>query len=47
VNFIVVKDAFIQIRDVVSRGIIPKNSILPAVDKAAIICWIDSGTKNN
>jgi hypothetical protein len=41
------RDAAQQIRSAVSRGLMPMYSTLSAVDKAAIICWIDSGTKNN
>ena len=41
------KDAAQQIRSAVSRGLMPLNGTLTAADKAAIICWIDSGTKNN
>jgi hypothetical protein len=46
-EYTVARDAAQQIRTAVDRGIMPKGSILSAADKAAIICWIDSGTKNN
>ncbi|GAB2837255.1 hypothetical protein [Ferruginibacter profundus] len=41
------RDAAQQIRSAVSRGLMPMYSTLSAADKAAILCWIDSGTKNN
>jgi len=41
------KDAAAQIRSAVYRGLMPLNASLSAVDKAAIICWIDDGSKNN
>lgn len=43
----VAHDASVQIKDAVSRGIMPKYSSLTPQDKAAIICWIDNGAKNN
>lgn len=46
-DYIIDKDASVQIRDAVSRNIMPKNATLTSSDKAAILCWIDSGTKNN
>lgn len=46
-DFNVAHDAAAQIRSAVSRGIMPPYTPLPAADKAAILCWIDSGTKNN
>jgi hypothetical protein len=46
-DYITSKDASVQIRDAVARGIMPKYSVLSTADKAAILCWIDSGTKNN
>jgi len=41
------RDAAQQIKSAVSRGLMPLYASLSATDKAAIICWIDSGTKNN
>jgi hypothetical protein len=46
-DYITAKDASVQIRDAVARGIMPKYSVLSSADKAALLCWIDSGTKNN
>ncbi len=46
-DYSVARDAAKQIRDAVSRGVMPKNSTLTSADKAAIICWIDNGAKNN
>ncbi|MBS1512575.1 MAG: hypothetical protein JST86_17145 [Bacteroidetes bacterium] len=46
-DYTVARDAAQQIRDAVSRGIMPKNATLTAADKAAILCWIDNGAKNN
>jgi len=46
-DYNVAKDASIQIRDAVFRGIMPKNSTLSPADKSAILCWIDNGSKNN
>jgi hypothetical protein len=41
------RDAAQQIKSAVNRGLMPLNGSLSATDKAAIICWIDSGSKNN
>jgi len=46
-EYTVARDAAQQIKSAVSRGIMPLYSSLSAVDKAAIICWIDNGSKNN
>jgi len=46
-DYLVVHDGSAQIKTVVSNGTMPKNSSLSASDKAAIICWIDNGSKNN
>ena len=46
-DFTVAHDAAAQIRSAITRGIMPPYNPLPAAEKAAIICWIDSGTKNN
>jgi hypothetical protein len=46
-DYNVARDASGQIKNSVSRGIMPPANNLSIVDKAAIICWIDSGTKNN
>ena len=46
-DYITAKDASQQIRTAVSNGVMPKYGTLSAADKAALICWIDSGSKNN
>ncbi len=46
-EFSVARDAARQIRDAVARGIMPVNAALPSTDRAAILCWIDNGAKNN
>jgi hypothetical protein len=46
-DYTVARDASGQIKNSVSRGIMPPANNLSLADKAAIICWIDSGTKNN
>jgi len=46
-DYLTARDAAKQIRDAVYRDIMPRYSTLSAVDKAAIICRIDSGAKNN
>lgn len=40
-------DDSIQIRSSVESGSMPRGFKLSATDKAAIICWIDNGSKNN
>jgi len=46
-DYTVARDASGQIKNSVSRGIMPPANNLSLADKSAIICWIDSGTKNN
>ncbi len=46
-DYTVARDAAQQIRTAVDRGMMPKNNSLSASDKAAILCWIDNGSKNN
>ncbi len=46
-DYNVAKDASLQIKDAVSRGIMPKNAVLSSFEKSSIICWIDNGAKNN
>jgi len=46
-DYAVVHDASAQIINVVSTGAMPKNASLSDSDKAAIICWINNGSKNN
>jgi hypothetical protein len=46
-DYTTARDASAQIKNSVSRGIMPPANNLSATDKTAIICWIDSGTKNN
>jgi hypothetical protein len=46
-EYLVARDASQQIRTAVKNGVMPRNSILSVSDKAAIICWIDNGSKNN
>jgi hypothetical protein len=43
----VAHDAAGQIKDAVARNIMPRYGSLSATDKANIICWIESGVKNN
>ncbi len=40
-------DARALIRSAVNSGTMPKNGSLSAAQRAAIICWIDSGAPNN
>jgi len=46
-DYLVARDASAQIRTAVKNGVMPMNGTLSSADKAAIICWIDSGSKNN
>jgi len=46
-NFLVIHDNAAQIRASVSTGRMPKDKPLSAIDKSAILCWIDNGSKNN
>lgn len=46
-NYQTLHDGALQIKNSIISGRMPKNKSLAAVDKNAIICWIDSGTKNN
>jgi hypothetical protein len=46
-DYNIAHDASAQIRDAVNRNIMPINGNLSSADKAAIICWIDNGAKNN
>jgi hypothetical protein len=46
-EYLTAKDASQQIKIAVKNGVMPRNGILSAPDKAAIICWIDNGAKNN
>ena len=46
-NFTVVHDNAAQIKASVVAGRMPKGRSFNATDKAALICWIDNGAKNN
>jgi hypothetical protein len=47
-NFTVVHDNAAQIKASVVSGRMPKGKFFfNATDKAALICWIDNGAKNN
>ena len=46
-NFTVVHDNAAQIKASVVSGRMPKGRSFNATDKAALICWIDNGAKNN
>jgi hypothetical protein len=53
-NMPAIADTYIQSRDnspqikfAVENGTMPKGFKLSATDKAAILCWIDNGSKNN
>jgi hypothetical protein len=46
-DYLVAKDASGEIKTAVQNGVMPKDKTLSSADKAAIICWIDSGSKNN
>jgi hypothetical protein len=43
----VARDASQQIRTAVANRVMPKNSTLSNLDRATIVCWIDSGAKSN
>jgi hypothetical protein len=46
-NYAQVFNARSAIRSAVASGFMPRNTTLNAAQKAAIICWIDSGAQNN
>jgi hypothetical protein len=46
-NYQVVHDNAAQIKASIVTGRMPKGRNLTSADKAAIICWIDNGAKNN
>ncbi len=46
-NYQTLHDGATQIKNSILSGRMPKNQTLSAIDKNAIICWIDSGYKNN
>jgi hypothetical protein len=46
-DYATARDAAAQIKNSVSNNRMPKGSTLSTSDKAAIICWIDNGAKNN
>ena len=46
-NFQVVHDNAAQIKASIVSGRMPKGRSFNATDKAALICWIDNGAKNN
>lgn len=46
-NFQVVHDNAAQIKASVVSGRMPKGKSFNATDKAALLCWIDNGAKNN
>jgi hypothetical protein len=46
-DYTTLKDGASQIKAAVSSGAMPRNATLKLEDKNAIICWINSGVKNN
>lgn len=46
-DYNVAHDGASQIRNDVATGRMPKDGTLSSYDKAAILCWIDKGAKNN
>ncbi len=46
-NYQQMHDGALQKKSSVVTGRMPKNKTLSAKDKSAILCWIDSGAKNN
>jgi hypothetical protein len=46
-NYTQVFNARSLIRSAVASGSMPRNTTLTAAQKAAIVCWIDSGAPNN
>jgi hypothetical protein len=46
-NYQTLHDGALQVKNSILSGRMPKNKTLSAADKNAIVCWIDSGTKNN
>jgi hypothetical protein len=46
-NYQTLHDGALQVKNSILSGRMPKDRALSANDKAAIVCWIDSGTKNN
>ncbi len=46
-NYQELHDGALQIKSSIISGRMPKNQMLPVADKNAIVCWIDSGAKNN
>lgn len=46
-NYTQVFNARNAIRNAVATGLMPRNTTFTAAQKAAIVCWIDSGAANN
>ena len=46
-NYTQVFNAKSVIRNAIATGLMPQNSTFNASQKAAIVCWIDSGAPNN
>jgi hypothetical protein len=46
-DYTTLKDGSQQIKAAIMSGAMPRNAVLKLVDKNAIICWINSGVKNN
>lgn len=46
-NYTQVFNARSAIRSAVASGAMPRNTTFTAAQKAAIVCWIDSGAPNN
>ena len=42
-----VHDVAQLIKNAITSGRMPKDRTLSSIDKNAIVCWIDSGVKNN
>lgn len=46
-NYSQVFNGRISIRSAVASGVMPQNGSLTAIEKNAILCWIDNGAANN
>lgn len=46
-DFSQVSNAAVLIKTAVSSGVMPKGSSLRTQDKNILLCWIESGSKNN
>nr|WP_294894333.1 hypothetical protein [uncultured Pedobacter sp.] len=46
-DYNIAHDGATQIKSDINSGRMPKGSTLKVEDKAAILCWIDNGSKNN